>query len=191
MPNDHRGPPPPRGGGESNLCSGCCKLVASLRRGYLCEPCNLLARDGAKTLESAAYPSYFAPASPLAGLQKDYVDLLARQIALAFARPGPEDKPLTKNQMRDFFAEVRRLVAVVGRAPAPERRVDPTALAKLKQYAHARFGRRVVPLLFKKFVDRNVDAVLNLNSVEALKAFEQHFEAVVAYSEGVLKEPGR
>ena len=179
------------GGSNKNLCPGCCTVVDSLPFGEICRPCANLSIEGGKLLQSSAYPCYFVPEQS-AALQKDYVDLVARQIALAFGRGGPNnEKPLTKGQMRDFFSEVRRLAAVVARVPESERKLDPTALATLKAHAIYRLNKRSVPASFKSFIDRNVDSVLNLNTVAALRAFEQHFEAVVAYSEGVLKERER
>ncbi len=162
-------------------------MVDSLPYGELCQPCVDLSVEGLKLLQSTGYPCYFVPERPQT-LQKDYVDLVARQIALAFGRG---EKPLTKGQMRDFFAEVRRLAAVVARVPESDRKLDSTALATLKAHANYRLNKRSVPTSFKRFIDGNVDSVLKLDTAAALRAFEQHFEAVVAYSEGVLKERER
>jgi CRISPR/Cas system CSM-associated protein Csm2 small subunit len=54
-------------------------------------------------------------------------------------------------------------------------------IARLKAFAADRAGRadNALPSSFKQFIDRNVDAIIDVASFR--KGFMPHFEAVVAY----------
>ena len=134
------------------------------------------ARRANSPLDLAGYPCYFKGDK----LDPVYLDQYARKIATDFGNSSPR---LTKSQMRGFFGDVKRVEtrfrATEDLDMAKER------LLQLKAMAHERWRKNKVPSEFRRFIEKNVDSVVD---GMAFGAFVKHFEAVVAYSEGKLEQ---
>jgi len=117
---------------------------------------------------------YFAGAV----LRDDVFDTWARHVAGLLV-----SRNLSTNQMRAFYAHVRRAEASekAGR-DFKEVRED---ILKMRPVAAARLGRKLIPAEFADFLDRNLDQV---KDVRSLHAFAEHFQAVVGYTAGRLKK---
>ncbi|MBM4023951.1 MAG: type III-A CRISPR-associated protein Csm2 [Planctomycetes bacterium] len=99
---------------------------------------------------------------------------------------------LTAHQMRRFFQHCRALEAALLRAKPdsswPQQR---TNLMRLDVAAQDAFGKSPpkIPSLFHDFIRRNVGATKT--EKDFLQGFLPHFEALVGFSSGVLKESER
>jgi len=124
-------------------------------------------------------PGVFAPGYPeyLTADGHTRVDLITSK-AEAIAARFESDK-LKRHQLRSFYDHAKRqLQRLDYGAPFGEVHAE---IARLKAFAADRAGRANNPLpdSFKRFIDRNVDAVVDETSFR--KGFMPHFEAVVAY----------
>lgn len=133
------------------------------------------------------YPSYFDKEDKKHVLLVEYVTTYADQIAQQFGEDG-----LSKNQLQDFyrFTKDQQQALQHGRSFSEVL----VRLKKLKAIAHDRRNRRNsgVTESFKQFIDKNVDALSVAGGKETFeKGFLEHFQAVVAYCAGRLKEGGR
>jgi CRISPR type III-A-associated protein Csm2 len=98
----------------------------------------------------------------------------AEQLAKRF-----EEDRLKRNQLRAFYDHAKRqLQRLSYGAPFEEIHAD---VARLKAFAADRAGRadNALPISFKTFIDKNIDAVLT--EKDFARGFMPHFEAVVAY----------
>ena len=121
------------------------------------------------------YPSYFKNDK----LDPNYLDDYARRLATDFGNSRPR---LTKSQMRGFFGDVKR-VQTRFRAAGEDFDIARERLLQLKALAYERFRKNKVPAEFQRFIERNIDKIVDGRT---FTAFVKHFEAVVAYSEGKL-----
>jgi CRISPR-associated protein Csm2 len=124
------------------------------------------------------YPDYFDEDGVL---RTEYVTTLAESIAkeLGYSRPR-----MTMHQLRAFYNHVKRLEnAVNNKRPFAE--VVPE-ISKLKPIASERESKEKIPESFKEFIDRNVDKSKDEKSF--LNGFVEHFQAVVAYCAGTIRE---
>ncbi len=99
-------------------------------------------------------------------------------------RKGNPRKKISSTQIRKFYEEVLNLKAMVENGK-DFREVLPY-FKMLKAKANVAYQRDVINTNFKTFIERNVDYV---NSDERkFKIFCTFFEAVVAYSKGIIKD---
>ena len=115
-------------------------------------------------------------------LKREFLDEWADSLAGIFKDASPK---LTKSQLRAFFGETKRLQTVFR---IKRDFVDlQNRLATLKALAYQRANRSTlkIPAVFQEFIERNIDRV---NKPDDFQAFVQHFEAVVAYCEGRIRD---
>lgn len=89
---------------------------------------------------------------------------------------------LSAAQMRAFYNHVRRAAAAL-QAGAEVQQARSQVL-RLAGFAAARVGRPGFPQEFREFLDRNIEHVKDADS---LKAFAEHFQAVVGFTAGRLR----
>jgi len=120
---------------------------------------------------------YFAPSG---ALRREVLTDWAEQVALALAYM-PSDS--TAQQLRVFFNHVRRVWEAFKFGKRP---IEPALneIQKLKAFAVERSLRRKAPEVFRRFIEANVDHVVD---EKTLQAFVQHFQAVAAYAGGLLQ----
>ncbi|MCX6617662.1 MAG: type III-A CRISPR-associated protein Csm2 [Acidobacteria bacterium] len=119
---------------------------------------------------------YFAPSG---ALRREVLTDWAEQVAQALAYM-PSDS--TAQQLRVFFNHVRRAWEAFKFGKRP---IEPALneIQKLKAFAVERSARRKAPEVFRRFIEANVDRVVD---EKTLQAFVQHFQAVAAYAGGLL-----
>jgi CRISPR/Cas system CSM-associated protein Csm2 small subunit len=122
------------------------------------------------------YPDYFDADG---AIKCEYLTDLAEKIA---QRLG-QDK-LTMHQLRAFYGHVRRQQAAL-KAGRPFKEVS-SEICKLKPFARERAEKRKVPNFFEEFIRRNVDKAQDQRSFSW--GFLEHFQAVVAYCSGTIRE---
>lgn len=89
---------------------------------------------------------------------------------------------LSGAQMRAFYNHVRRAAASLqAGGDAQQARAQ---LLRIPGFAAARVGRPGFPLEFREFLDRNVEQV---KDAATLQAFAEHFQAVVGFTSGRLR----
>jgi hypothetical protein len=168
----------PFSGGQQQRqrCRGCGQDAD----GLLCGACVVLANRARQLLEDSSYGEYFNAAG---NLLPDYVDPWPNHLALLFTRDG-----LSRNQAKAFFGHIRQLESAMHGSRGRERLLE--FAGKVKGFAHIRMQRKTIPPSFARFIERNADAVA-AGGVPALKAFAEHFQMVIAYCEGRLKDSER
>ena len=92
------------------------------------------------------------------------------------------ERRLKSRQLRAFYNHVKRAETALN-AGRDIRQVRADVL-KIKPFAAERQGRGSIPAEFREFLDRNVDQV---EDEKTLRAFAEHFQAVVGYASGRLK----
>jgi CRISPR/Cas system CSM-associated protein Csm2 small subunit len=89
---------------------------------------------------------------------------------------------LSSAQLRAFYNHVRRAAASLeAGGDAQQARAQ---VLRIPGFAAARVGRPGFPLEFREFLDRNIEQVKDAAS---LRAFADHFQAVVGYTAGRLR----
>lgn len=139
------------------------------------ERCPDCAKTGAPNFPED-YPNYFDSAG---NLKCEYVTDLAQMIADNLGRGK-----LTTHQLRAFYNHVKRLHVSLKKG-RPFAEVYPE-IRKLKPFAEERAQKGKIPAYFRDFIFRNVDKVRDQNTF--LKGFVEHFQAVVAYCAGTIRE---
>ncbi|MDK2927256.1 MAG: CRISPR-associated protein Csm2 [Bacillota bacterium] len=135
-----------------------------------------------------------APGLPDGYLAQGYFDTdghLLRQVLVewpqhlvqTFAHGRP---PLTSSALRNFFTKLKGLENRL-RASHDMARVLPDLYAFERDAAYAA-NRQVVPPVFFTFIVKNVD--LATANPHSFTGFKDHFQAVVAYGKGALREGG-
>jgi CRISPR-associated protein Csm2 len=124
------------------------------------------------------YPDYFDQDGVL---RTEYVTTLAEDIAkeLGYSRPR-----MAMHQLRAFYNHVKRQENAINNG-RPFREVLPE-ISKLKPIASERESKEKIPEPFKEFIDRNVDK--SKDEKAFLRGFVEHFQAVVAYCAGTIRE---
>ncbi len=139
-------------------------------------------------------PARRTPA-PVAGVPHDYLaggyfgggtsTRLRDELFLDWAQQWAEllvQRRLSSAQMRAFYNHVRRAAASLeAGGDAQQARVR---LLRIPGFAAARVGRPGFPLEFREFLDRNVEQV---KDAATLHAFAEHFQAVVGFTSGRLR----
>ena len=92
------------------------------------------------------------------------------------------ERRLKSRQLRAFYNHVKRAGAAMD--AGRDIHLVRADILKIKPFAAERQGRGSIPAGFREFLDRNVDQVKDENS---LRAFAEHFQAVVGYATGRLK----
>jgi len=118
--------------------------------------------------------------TPSGALRRELLTDWAEQIAYSLAAI-PSDS--TAQQLRVFRNHVRRAQDAFEFGKQPVDRVL-NEIRKLKAFAVERAARRKVPEVFRRFIEANVDRVID---EKTLLAFAQHFQAVAAYAGGLLQ----
>ena len=128
-------------------------------------------RDAGANPFPQGYPRYFAPGGHA---RVELITLEAGNLAAQF-----ESDKLKRHQLRSFYDHAKRQLQRLAYG-VPFGEVHPE-IARLKAFAADRAGRaeNALPLSFKQFIDRNVEAVTDNATFQ--KGFMPHFEAVVAY----------
>lgn len=121
------------------------------------------------------YPAYFDEKGVI---KSEYLTDLAERIAQQF-----EKDKLTPHQLRAFYGHVKRQKAAL--AVRSWEYIYPE-IQKLKPFAHDRHRRNSIPASFEEFIRRNVDKVQDQTTF--VDGFVEHFQAVVAYCTGRLKQ---
>jgi CRISPR/Cas system CSM-associated protein Csm2 small subunit len=85
--------------------------------------------------------------------------------------------------MRGFYSHVKR--AEASSRAGRDFRLVREELLKMRPIAAARLGRRLIPGEFADFLDRNLELVKDAPS---MRAFAEHFQAVVGFSAGRLRK---
>jgi len=154
------------------LCSECFGKGSTRARG---------SRDTARGLHLLRdYPDYPAYFDDVGVLKCGYLTDLAEKWAQTFGEARPK---LTPHQLRAFYGHVKRQQAAL-EAGRPFREVYPE-ICKLKPFAIERAEKEKIPIEFKEFICRNVDKATDERTFRA--GFVEHFQAVVAYCAGTLK----
>jgi len=132
--------------------------------------------------------SHGLPASYLSGgyfasngaLRPELLTSWAEQIAHGVASTSGDS---SGQHLRAFYNHVKRAAEArkFGRQPIEGLLNE---IQKLKPFAVERAARRKVPDLFRQFLEANVDQVTDEHT---LLAFFQHFQAVMAYTSGLLQ----
>lgn len=126
----------------------------------------------------SAYPDYF----DADGILKcDYVTALAERIAECLGRESPA---LNMHQLRAFYGQVKRQQAAL-RSGRSFNQIYPE-ICKLKAFARDRAEKKKIPHYFEQFLSKNVDHAKDQKAF--LEGFVEHFQAVVAYCAGTIKE---
>jgi len=117
------------------------------------------------------YPQYF---SSEGRLRVELVTTEAENLAAKF-----EADKLKRHQLRAFYDHAKRQLQRLTYG-VPFEEVHPE-VARLRAFAADRAARseNALPLSFKEFIDRNVNAATTPSAFQ--KGFMPHFEAVVAY----------
>jgi hypothetical protein len=123
------------------------------------------------------YPNYFEPGETC--VKSEYLDTLPLAIAKRFEAESKDRKPLTMHQLRAFFQHAKKAQAIGEICRARNE------IKKLAFHAQDREAKRKVSPFFREFIERNVGRV---NDEDSLRAFLEHFEAVVGFSAGRLRE---
>lgn len=124
------------------------------------------------------YPDYFDADGVL---KPEYVTNLAQTIATELGQARPR---MTMHQLRAFYGHVKRQEKALNNLrPFNEVFVE---ISKLKAIASERASKEKIPDYFRDFIDRNVDKSKNEDAF--LKGFAEHFQAVVAYCAGTIRE---
>ena len=92
------------------------------------------------------------------------------------------ERRLKSRQLRAFYNHVKRAGAALD--AGRDIHLVRADILKIKPFAAERQGRGLVPAEFREFLDRNVDQV---KDEKTLRAFAEHFQAVVGYATGRLK----
>jgi CRISPR type III-A-associated protein Csm2 len=124
------------------------------------------------------YPDYFDAEGVL---KAEYVTSLAEGIAQELGNARPK---MTMHQLRGFYGHVKRQESAVENGRR-FREVLPE-ISKLKPIASERASKDKIPRYFKDFIDLNVDK--STDDKAFLKGFVEHFQAVVAYCAGTIRE---
>ncbi len=132
--------------------------------------------------------------APSAGVPQDYLaggyfggsrTQLRDELYLDWAQQWAEllvQRRLSSAQMRAFYNHVRRAAASLqAGGDAQQARAQ---LLRIPGFAAARVGRPGFPLEFREFLDRNVEQV---KDAATLQAFAEHFQAVVGFTSGRLR----
>ncbi|MGD0459640.1 MAG: type III-A CRISPR-associated protein Csm2 [Terriglobia bacterium] len=147
----------------------------------LCPDCirkNRPAFSGRTTTFPQGYPNYFDADGVL---KPEYVTDLAENIATELGQARPR---MTMHQLRAFYGHVKRQEnALKNHRPFKEVLVE---ISKLKPIASERASKEKIPDYFRDFIDRNVDKSKDEDAF--LKGFVEHFQAVVAYCAGTIRE---
>jgi CRISPR type III-A-associated protein Csm2 len=175
------------GGSNQAKCKNCGKTFTPKEPWHrLCPECSskgrphgpASGRSGSGDLFPPGYPDYF---DSFGVLRTEYVTSLAEKIAeeLGYARPK-----MTMHQVRAFYGHVKRQERAVTNG-RPYREVLPE-ISKLKPIANERASKEKIPAAFKDFIERNVDKCKDEKAF--LNGFVEHFQAVVAYCAGTIRE---
>lgn len=147
----------------------------------LCPDCirkNRPVSSGRTTAFPQGYPDYFDADGVL---KPEYVTTLAENIARELGQARPR---MTMHQLRAFYDHVKRQEnALKNHRPFKEVLVE---ISKLKAIASERASKEKIPDYFRDFIDRNVDKSKDEDAF--LKGFVEHFQAVVAYCAGTIRE---
>ena len=92
------------------------------------------------------------------------------------------ERRLKSRQLRAFYNHVKRAGAAMD--AGRDIHLVRADILKIKPFAAERQGRGLIPAEFREFLDRNVDQV---KDEKTLRAFAEHFQAVVGYATGRLK----
>lgn len=117
--------------------------------------------------------------TPTGALRPELLTRWAEHIAQGMASATADS---TAPHLRAFYNHVKRAVAARKYGKQPIELVL-NEIQKLKPFVLERAARRRVPDLFRQFLEANVDRV---NDERTLLAFLQHFQAVMAYTGGLL-----
>ncbi len=177
-------------------CERCGKpLPLNTPQHTICDDCYQKEQAGDERKQGHAAPGDFADDYPdyfdeQGVLKCVYVTTGAEYIA---QRLGAEKTPpMTMHQLRAFYQYVRlQEDALKNGRSFREVRKD---LCTLKPLARERADKKKVPYYFESFISRNVDKVVADEDNEKafshafVKGFVEHFQAVVAYCAGTIKE---
>jgi CRISPR/Cas system CSM-associated protein Csm2 small subunit len=131
---------------------------------------------------SAGVPHNYLTGGYFAGQNRA---LLKEELYLGWAEQWAEllvYRRLSAGQLRGFYNHVRRAAAAL-QAGADAQQTRSQVL-RLSGFAAARVGKPGFPQEFREFLDRNIEQVKDADS---LKAFAEHFQAVVGYTAGRLR----
>ena len=156
-----------------------------------CPACHRQRNAGASPSSEASecsfpdkYPDYFDDQGIL---RCEYVTTEAGKIAQCLGQ-----KKMTMHQLRAFYQHVKlQEDALNNQRPFRQVRKE---LCNLQAFAHERAAKRKVPKYFEWFISANVKRVTaNASDADAFKhafleGFVEHFQAVVAYCAGTIKE---
>ncbi|MDK2960695.1 MAG: CRISPR-associated protein Csm2 [Bacillota bacterium] len=106
-----------------------------------------------------------------------------KELVQTFARANP---PLSSSALRNFFTKLKALENRL-QASHDMAQVLPDLYAFERDAAYAA-NRQVVPPVFFTFIVKNID--LATANPRNFAGFKEHFQAVVAYGKGVLREGG-
>jgi CRISPR type III-A-associated protein Csm2 len=128
----------------------------------------------------AGFPSDYLRSGYFTGsaLRDEVLDSWARHVAALLVSRG-----LAALQLRAFYSHVQR--TEVSSKAGREFPLVREELLKMRPVAAARQGRRLIPGEFADFLDRNLELVRDAPS---LRAFAEHFQAVVGYTAGRLRK---
>ena len=181
---DMKGPTKGAGPGSRGeaMCKGCGKIFTPREPHHrLCPDCIRKDRtpsSGGRSTLPPGYPDYFEAGHVL---KPEYVTSLAEDIAKELGQAWPK---MTMHQLRAFYSHVKRQEnALRNHRPFNEVLVE---ISKLKPIASERASKAKIPDCFREFIDRNVDKSKNEDAF--LFGFVEHFQAVVAYSAGTIRE---
>ena len=136
------------------------------------------------TFQFTDYGRYFDSAGVL---RVEYLTTWPEAIAELLEHEEPQ---LTMTQLRAFYQHAKRAEDAWRR-----KRLSPAEavneVKKLGYHANDRLGKKRIPQTFHDFVRLNVESVKADDDGRSLKAFLEHFEALVGFCAGRLDERER
>jgi CRISPR/Cas system CSM-associated protein Csm2 small subunit len=170
-----------RGSGQVP-CQQCGKpFMAREAHHKLCPDCSKTrseSRSGPSPSFPDAYPDYFGSTGEL---RPEYVTTTAEEIAIKLGKSYPK---MTMSQLRTFYRHVKLQEGSLKNGRALQQVL--VEINKLKPFARERAAKGKVPKYFADFIVHNVNKVHDEKTF--VNGFAEHFQAVVAYCAGTIKE---
>jgi CRISPR/Cas system CSM-associated protein Csm2 small subunit len=126
------------------------------------------------------YPEYFDSSK---ALKREYLTDLPEKIAESLKHEWPQ---LAMSQLRAFYSHAKRAEEARRRGLSLAEAINQ--IKKLEYHANDRLHKGRIPQTFHDFVQKNAKSV---NDEDSMKAFLQHFEALVGFCAGRIKERER
>ncbi len=121
-------------------------------------------------------------------IKRDLFSDIAKGIVEKYFKKEEKGKKLTINQIRKFYDEVLNYSKIIEKAEKPEEEFlnQLPYIRMLKAKANVAYERNHINIEFKSFIEKNIDYIGE--DYEKFKVFITFFEAIIAYSKGIIKD---